>query len=588
MASAGCAGIFGFEELSDRDSSPLDGGSDAAPAHDASTSRADDAGADGATSEPVVADFYVSPQGDDLAEGSRANPLRSVRMAVERATNALDGGPQVIAVCAGDYPERPIAVKGGIAIRGSYDCQAWTRRNFDDSVRGVSFVPSSRLTDAEPAPALIEALSDDATGIPSFEGLTLTVSQAYTGIILKGTGRLSHSHVTNRSLPQLNGAYSVFAVLASGISSEISNCTLRVTSPEPSEPPDAVSLSEQAAYAISVSTGAHVLRRNLLEAYEVQGQGAGISALNADPLVFEENAISVANAINDGAAQTSSAGAYFVGSKVKSTRNSIDLQAPGNRSSYVLAQGMIVSGGSLDSDGDRILGPSITHPTTPDKRVRFYGFHGDGALTRIVNASIYWQMSPEYTMGESAAIRVVPPSEGVELTVAHNTVFFSGIRDGSGNPVRAFALSNEVLDASTEHRITFDSNLVLSELANTTMVRGLCAAPQYVSIAHNRYQGVTPSEARDPSQCSPSLSLEALALDGGARDNALIECDGGSCAELLVLERALIPRQGLRLSPAGCIHGDLKTASDSSVAIDGDGKPRGSQETYIGAMANCP
>lgn len=595
---------MGFEEL--RDSESREAGVSA----DASSEPSD-------ASTEADANFYVSPAGDDSAPGTREAPLRSIRVAVERAAAAVPSGRQRIAVCSGDYPERPIVLRGNIALQGGYDCTAWRRRAFDDATLGPTQDSSSVVSDVEPGGALLE-VSADQTGSPLVDGLSLRASRSIATVFLIGRATISQSVVTNSSVPLLEGQFTTAAVLLSDVGGQADHCLLKVSHPLGTTQQS----KTQSAYGLSASGRQHVARKNRVEASSVMGQATGILVLDGE-LDIVENEVFAFSSVNAVAGTDSAVGILALNSAVRSSRNAIALDLPVNTAGPARVEGIVASnGGTFASDGDRIVGPAaLGSGTAEPAMLRFFGFAGDHALTRVTNASIYLALSAPFSLGESAAIRIIPSVRlGMDsnLVAAHNTIFLSGTRAPElvdEGPVRGMVLSNAMLESTDGNRVAFDSNLVFLRAPEGTLVRGRCAPPQFASVASNRYSGVSveaetwnpfnpnladAGDAGDAGARCPSSTVELadFALDGGASDNVAIvcsSCDAGAdacpaaCDSLVLVEQRLeVLAKGLQLTPQGCAEEALKVFSREDVPNDGRDAPRDPVRTYAGAFANCP
>lgn len=88
------------------------------------------------------AGIFVSPDGDDDADGSRTQPLQSLGEALERARDASQ--PRPIFVCSADYDEHLSIRSDGVALHGGFACPedtsgAWIY----DSAERARVVPTS-------------------------------------------------------------------------------------------------------------------------------------------------------------------------------------------------------------------------------------------------------------------------------------------------------------------------------------------------------------------------------------------------------------------------------------------------------------
>src|SRR5687768_6148320 len=74
-----------------------------------------------ASSPPDI--LYVSPAGNDAADGSKNSPLRTIGMALSKAT-----APMEIYVAAGVYPSGTVTLKPGVSISGGYGGNNWQQK----------------------------------------------------------------------------------------------------------------------------------------------------------------------------------------------------------------------------------------------------------------------------------------------------------------------------------------------------------------------------------------------------------------------------------------------------------------------------
>lgn len=595
LVVVGCAQIFGFDDLTD-------GAPDASQPTDARPTPSEDAATDGGSeadggTEKAIADFYVSPLGDDLADGSIQHPLRSLRTAVDRATVALGGGArQRLAVCVGDYPEQPITVRGGIEIHGGYDCFSWERRALTDSQVGVSFESGSRVSDLAEAQALIE-LYDDPSGVPSLDGLNVEVSYSFVGIGIGGRGSVKDTTLTSNTWPTTK-SYVTSGIGATGGDGVIEHCTVRVRHPGPIGVP-------AAGLGIVTAKGPHTIRRNDVSVENVTGTGVGFVSGNEGGVDLIENRFYLSDGIASGEDAITSTGiSVTTGGYVRSTRNSVRIESPANATSYTQVVGFIASAQSrLVSDGDRVVGPAVLGAGRFNDTLRFFGFLADGSLERVVNSSIYLSLTFGFRIELSAGIRLIAPSSA---SILHNTMYFSaGAAVASESPIHALSLANAAL--APPSNVRFDRNLVVLAEPSMSVVRAECGSVQFAGIEYNRHTAVAaPGTGRF---CDGGVALAALWPEAGSSDNVELACDGG-CGGLLDLDAEHVEYVGLRLTETACNDVSLKVpatvdvTSDAGegdggdagdggvivprVTVDGTGAERIGPITYAGAFANCP
>src|SRR5947208_1628862 len=137
----------------------------------------------------VVAEaaIYVSPAGDDAANGTRDAPLKTIGAAL-----ALAGvsGKNRVNVAQGTYPEN-VQLRAGISLYGGYDAATWTR------------VPATFVTTIAPGPSTpaVAVQGDNVTGV-TIDGFTIRSGDAVSlresayGIVLTNSvATISGNHV---------------------------------------------------------------------------------------------------------------------------------------------------------------------------------------------------------------------------------------------------------------------------------------------------------------------------------------------------------------------------------------------------------
>lgn len=553
LALGGCAAVFGFDELTDRGSA--DAGSNLTPG--------------------VIADFYVSPLGNDAADGTVQHPLRSVRAAVDRAIRGTAPGVrQRVAVCEGDYPEQPIVVRGGIDLAGSYDCQSWARKSFDDAVVGTTYPMTARLTDSTASYTLI-SLEDDASGAPRFDGFKVSVVQSAVAISILGSGAASQLDVMNGSPPLTAYARAVIGITTGAGDSVVEHCDVSLRHASPTAE------SSNASGLLS-STGRSAVRRNRITLEGVFGYSAGYVAGNGAIGDLVENQLVLVGSRNSDREQGPAVGIYAKGAALRSVRNVVQFETPGSTVTDTQVVGIAADApGRLSSDGDRIFGPSVLATDAGTRTLVFLGVQDNGGLERLVNASIVLSPLPgnSTVLARSAGVRVIVPSTAL---IAHNTMYLNGVGvvDGTEPPARGLVLGDTALLAGPS-ALVVEANLMIVGAPAFGVVRAACTATQFSSLARNVYGG-----SADPvsgPDCDVTATLDDL-WPGAVAANRQLTC-GSSCASLL---QANIESMGLRLTPAGCAEPGLRVASMAAVTTDADGLARDSVQTYAGAFANCP
>src|SRR5438876_120273 len=113
----------------------------------------------------VVAEdaIYVSPAGDDAANGTRAAPLKTIGAALALAGSS---GKNRVNVAQGTYPEN-VQLRSGISLYGGYDPATWTRD------------PATFITTIGPGPSTsaVAVQGDNVTGV-TIDGFTIRSGDA--------------------------------------------------------------------------------------------------------------------------------------------------------------------------------------------------------------------------------------------------------------------------------------------------------------------------------------------------------------------------------------------------------------------------
>src|SRR2546425_898648 len=113
----------------------------------------------------VVAEaaIYVSPAGDDAANGTRGAPLKTIGAALALAERS---GINRVNVAQGTYPEN-VQLRSGISLFGGYDAATWTR------------APAIFVTTIGPGPStsVVAVQGDNVTGV-TIDGFTIRSGDA--------------------------------------------------------------------------------------------------------------------------------------------------------------------------------------------------------------------------------------------------------------------------------------------------------------------------------------------------------------------------------------------------------------------------
>lgn len=531
-----------------------------------------DAGADAATASEDVANWYVSEKGDDGNDGSRSRPVRSVRRAVTLARDAArEGGPQKIAVCAGSYPESPLTLQGALEVRGGYDCTTWAREPADESPL-LSREPSSRLVDTEVAEAFI-VLEGDESGTPRLEGLSVRATMAAATIAARGEVVLADLSIANLTVPSDPRAELTAALLFRKAKARLEHSVLTVdralTAP-PKRPlaPEASSVG----VGLSAFESDVVMKRTTVGVAYVVGICEGVLASESS-LDIEESSFELLSCVTEADAPTNmlaAVGYAMNKATVKSVRNTILIDTPDHLGDGGVATvaGVNFAGANeksfLDSDGDRIVGPTVVTATAG----AFFGF-SLGGRARIVNASIVLDHR-NYRLEKSSGIVFSVPTDSV---VQHNSIYLSA-RNADAGAMTTWAI--DVPPEAIPGALTIESNLVVSDDPQAHFLNAAgCSGAGIARLGHNRYAGL-PTPVRGFSGADGGCSYAELEIDGGAGDNLDVPCPAGACAKLFESTSQLDVRSaGLRpAADVGC-DARLQVPRSANVTNDGAGSARG-------------
>ncbi|AKU95986.1 hypothetical protein AKJ09_02650 [Labilithrix luteola] len=565
VTGAGCASVLGFDEF-------LPGQAPADSDASADTGATND-GPPVGLGESADADLYVNPQGDDANDGKREHPVRSVNKALllAAASGPNQKFPLRIAACAGTYSETGFTLTGGIELRGGYDCTSWYRPVSKDDVVGTTYKSPSELSNAKPESDQFISLQPDDSGAPRLDGWTITVDEASAAVRTAGDAVLTELTIANRTKPSDSSSVRSqtfgIAVGPESGTATIEHCSVTVNQSNgrrTGTAPDDVSVGVGIGIA-----GSSRVRRNSLTTSSVIGSCEGIVLGGAKDVQLVENAIAVVSCTGT-APGIAAIGISATSSDVTSVRNSIVITAPAQTdiANSAAAVGVyLVSGGTFDSDGDRVIAPAVV---VPNQRLLFNGFlDSAGVLTRVVNASIVFNASKTITLDDSAGIRLLAPSNAL---LAHNSMYFSGA-DADGGSIYGISLSNSVTGA-----IKIDSNLVVTEDHRPAFIRASCQVSAVAELLHNRHAGFDPSLVG--TGCPSKATLEDL-QSGDAGDNVLFTCPG-ECSKLFANSGLDTTETGLRLTDAGC--SGFQVPSNDAVPVDGRGIARSKGTTTAGAF----
>src|SRR5206468_2553006 len=138
----------------------------------------------------VTADaIYVSPAGDDAANGTRAAPLKTIGAALALAGTS---GKNRVNVAEGTYPEN-VQLRAGVSLYGGYDAATWTRE------------PATLVTTIGPGPSssAVAVQGDNVTGV-TIDGFTirsgdatLPRESAYGMVFTNSVATISGNHIVS-------------------------------------------------------------------------------------------------------------------------------------------------------------------------------------------------------------------------------------------------------------------------------------------------------------------------------------------------------------------------------------------------------
>src|SRR5207249_8491889 len=138
----------------------------------------------------VTADaIYVSPAGDDAANGTRAAPLKTIGAALALAGTS---GKNRVNVAEGTYPEN-VQLRAGVSLYGGYDAATWTRE------------PATLVTTIGPGPSTsaVAVQGDNVTGV-TIDGFTirsgdatLPRESAYGMVLTNSVATISGNHIVS-------------------------------------------------------------------------------------------------------------------------------------------------------------------------------------------------------------------------------------------------------------------------------------------------------------------------------------------------------------------------------------------------------
>lgn len=563
VTSAGCASVLGFDEfLAGQVTSDVDAAADAT--NDSPPAP---------LGEPADADLYVSPYGDDANVGSRERPVRSVNKALLLAAAAGTNQkfPLRIAACAGKYRETGVTLTGGIELRGGYDCTSWYRAVSNDDAVGTTTKSPSELFNAQPEKDQFITVEHDDTGTPRLDGWTITVDEASSAVRTAGDVVLTELTIENRTKPS-DSSTVLSQTFGIAVGTEVGKATIEhcvVTVDQSNGRRSGTAASDASVgVAIAIAGAAHV-RRNSLTTTTISGPCEGIVLSGAKDVQLVENGIAVVSCTGTGPG-IASIGISATNADITSVRNSIVANAPAqiDIANAVTVVGVyLLTGGTFDSDGDRVIAPVAL---LPNQRLLFNGFlDSAGVLTRVVNASIVFNASNTITLDESAGIRLLAPSSAL---LAHNSMYFSGA-DGDGGAMYGISLADSVTGA-----LAIDSNLVVTDDHRPAFIRASCQASAIAELVHNRHAGFDPLVVG--TGCPSNATLEDLP-SGDAGDNVLFTCPG-DCSNLFANSGLGTTETGLRLTDAGCT--GLQVPSNDAVSVDGRGVARSTGTTTAGAF----
>lgn len=565
----GCAAIFGFDDFVAGTSAPADGG---------------DGGDTGDAPAGVQADVYVSPTGDDSADGTRAHPVKTLRQALVLAGREPAGtadAPKRVAMCAGDYLEKPTTIQGEIVVSGGYDCSGWARPPTNPNSFGPSFESGTHILNAEGGDQLIAL----GIGHPQLDGLTLIGTEVPFALVVfagkevdAASASLAHATlvdvaIVNATVPSpANGIDpQTFAAGFINADTRVDRCSFTVQ-----QTLEASGAASPSGSALGLDQGTTVIRRSLFQVDKIPGVAHGIAINSETNVTVEDSLITVTNALG-----TSTSGAMTgilaLGGTVTSRRNVFQFDSPrtiDGSDAHVVGL-LAIDGVSLDSEADRVVGPGkVTAPA-----LAFQGFQGVG-VRRVVNASIVLD-AQLYALTDSAGIRIDGPSHAV---LAHNSMYLSAPAADAGTRMRGLYLTDAVTADGPDggSALTVENNLVVTDDPTMRFLRASCNAPPFARLANNRVAGFAVN-AGGPG-CAGAIDDVAPDAGGG---NVAFTCPTPNCgATFQSVSGATIILDGLRPASAACNRG-LEVPRTAAATSDGTGRARGETTTAGAYTLDC-
>ncbi len=554
----GCEGLLGFADF-------LPG----AP-------RITEAGTEASAPENGDANWYVSPTGDDKADGSKGRPLRSVTEAIRRAAAALGGqgetkSAQRVAVCAGEYPETALSIEGAIELRGNYDCATWVRPPNDDSATGPTVVSRSKIVSAAPVDAAFVSLESRPSGSPMLDSLAIDAKGVGAAVAVRGNFTMTRLSITVEPVPGAVPKDLVTGVLVTNGDGIVDHSSIDVRrSVEGS--------GTLLTTGVVLQEGTAALRRNRIRVHEAAGLCVGVLVTGEGAFNVSENDAVLESCVGQPLPElrVTAMGFALESGNTTSERNRIRFLTPGHAGNERATTIGVRTGtkGRYTGDGDHVIGPNALNEQFKPSSLSFVGFYDEGALRSLVNASIELD-SRTYGLEETSGVLLTKPSDAY---LAHNSMYFTQSAAQTTIPVRAFYLRSDLQDAGTS-KVTLESNLVATDEPRAVFVRTSCTAPGVARLANNRHAGFSA-----PTFNCTDGGLDDLATTTIPERNDRFVCPTEAGCAAMFLPRAGDVPPGLRLEPdAGCGRG-LEVPFIPAVADDGSGKPRSDAGTTAGAF----